>query len=54
MKKNDKIYIAGHTGLVGSSLIRHLNSTLLNFVKLSDGEDFGYRDNFADKFCNFA
>lgn len=24
MKKNDKIYIAGHTGLVGSSLIRHL------------------------------
>ena len=26
MNKNDKIYIAGHTGLVGSALIRKLNS----------------------------
>lgn len=25
MNKTDKIYIAGHTGLVGSAILRHLN-----------------------------
>ena len=30
MKSNDKIYIAGHTGLVGSSIVRNLKSKNFN------------------------
>jgi len=38
MEKNAKIYVAGHTGLVGSAIIRKLEKTYSNIIVRTSGE----------------
>lgn len=39
MKKNSKIYIAGHNGMVGSAIVRHLQSNGYNNLVLRNKSD---------------
>ena len=47
MQKSDKIYIAGHRGMVGSAILRELkNQGYHNFI-LKTSEDLDLRDSYA-------
>jgi GDP-L-fucose synthase len=47
MKKEDKIYIAGHRGMVGSALVRKLESAGYNNILTFNSSDIDLRDQAA-------
>lgn len=47
MKKTDKIYVAGHTGLVGSALVRALQAREYNYIITRTFEELDLRDQQA-------
>ena len=49
MNKNDNIYIAGHTGLVGSAIMRALQSEGYNYIINATSAELDLRDSNAVK-----
>jgi GDP-L-fucose synthase len=47
MEKNSKIYVAGHTGLVGSAILRKLNDEGYNNVLVKSRKELDLTDQFA-------
>jgi GDP-L-fucose synthase len=44
MNLNDKIYVAGHNGLVGSAIVRHLQQEGYRYIITSNSSDLDLRD----------
>jgi GDP-L-fucose synthase len=44
MNFNDKIYVAGHNGLVGSAIVRHLQKEGYRYIITADSVDLDLRD----------
>ncbi len=49
MEKNDKIYVAGHTGLIGSALVRHLRENGYDNLVLRTHAELDLRDSVATR-----
>ena len=47
MKKSDKIYIAGHKGMVGSAMVRKLNSVGVKNIIVRTSEELDLRNQLA-------
>ncbi len=44
MNFNDRIYVAGHSGLVGSAIVRHLQKEGYRYIITADSSDLDLRD----------
>lgn len=49
MKFNDKIYVAGHNGLVGSAIVRHLQKQGYQYIITANSSEVDLRDANATK-----
>ena len=47
MDKNSKIYVAGHTGLVGSAILRHLQALGYSNLIVRTSSELDLRDSLA-------
>lgn len=54
MKKEDKIYVAGHTGMVGSAIVRRLQKDGYNNLLVASSKDLDLKDSIqVDEFYRF-